>query len=227
MDEMLSRAVWNALTGRQAALSIRRGAAVRIDPAHGLFAAPLDRSDASLADLVAIVPTDGAVALVEENWTPPPLPGIAAAEPQDVLQMVWRGGTVDASDVPFEDLGETDAAQMFALARVTQPGPFFEKTHRLGDFIGVRDADGRLLAMAGERLKPAGCTEVSAICTHPDARGRGHGAALTRVVTARILARGETPFLHVFAHNQTAIRLYEALGFRTERVMRMTVLRRS
>jgi hypothetical protein len=155
------------------------------------------------------------------------LAGVEVAASQDVLQMVWQGGALGPGEAVFEDLGEADAPQMFALARLTQPGPFFERTHALGDFIGVKDDGGRLLAMAGERLRPPGYTEVSAICTHPDARGRGHGAALTQVVTSRILARGETPFLHVFAHNVGAIRIYEALGFTVRTTMKMTVLRRA
>ncbi|MEI9963878.1 MAG: GNAT family N-acetyltransferase [Caulobacteraceae bacterium] len=105
---------------------------------------------------------------------------------------------------------------MLALATLTQPGPFFARTHQLGDFIGVKQ-EGRLVAMAGERMRPTGFTEVSGVCTHPDWRGRGYAAGLMRLVAARILARGETPFLHVYASNTGAIALYEALGFRLRR----------
>ena len=42
------------------------------------------------------------------------------------------------------------------------------ETHA-GDFWGVRD-NGRLIAMAGERLKLDGMSEVSGVCTHPDLR---------------------------------------------------------
>jgi predicted GNAT family acetyltransferase len=114
---------------------------------------------------------------------------------------------------------------MLALATLTEPGPFFARTHQLGDFVGVRDG-GRLMAMAGERMKPTGFTEVSGVCTHPDGRGRGYAGALTRAVVAKILARGEQPFLHVYAHNTGAIALYEALGFSLRRKMSMTVLTR-
>ena len=99
------------------------------------------------------------------------------------------------SDIDFLELGDADAAEMLALATLTEPGPFFTRTHRLGDFIGIRHA-GRLVAMAGERMKPEGFTEVSGVCTHPDFRGRGYAGALMRVVAARIAARGEMPFLH-------------------------------
>jgi predicted GNAT family acetyltransferase len=115
---------------------------------------------------------------------------------------------------------------MFALANLTRPGPFCERTHRLGDFVGVK-VDGQLVAMAGERLRLPGFTEVSGVCTHPDHRGHGYAAALMSVVAGRIQGWGETPFLHVYAHNTGAIRLYEALGYRVRRVMKMTVLTRN
>jgi predicted GNAT family acetyltransferase len=83
-----------------------------------------------------------------------------------------------------------------------------------------------VVAMAGERMKPEGFTEVSGVCTLPDYRGRGYAGGLMRVVAARILARGEMPFLHVYADNAGAIALYETLGFRFRRALTMTVIRR-
>jgi predicted GNAT family acetyltransferase len=112
---------------------------------------------------------------------------------------------------------------MLALATLTRPGPFFERTHELGEFIGVREG-GRLIAMAGERMKPDGFTEVSGVCTHPDFRGQGHAAALTRIVASRIRERGETPFLHAYASNAPAIALYERLGYRLRRNVLMVRL---
>jgi predicted GNAT family acetyltransferase len=131
-----------------------------------------------------------------------------------------------ARDVAIVPLADADAAQMLALATLTRPGPFFARTHELGDFVGVKDDRGRLLAMAGERLKPEGFTEVSGVCTEPDQRGKGYAGALMRRVCAAILARGETPFLHSYAHNTGAIALYESLGFSLRHAMTMTVLTR-
>ena len=92
----------------------------------------------------------------------------------------------------------------------------------LGDFVGVKE-NGRLVAMAGERMKPEGFTELSGVCVHPDHRGHGYAAGLMSVIAEGILARGETPFLHVFDHNAPAIAVYEALGYRLRRAMRMVV----
>ncbi len=79
--------------------------------------------------------------------------------------------------------------------------------------------------MAGERLQPPGHTEVSAICTDPDHRGRGLARLLTGAVVDAIRARGDTPFLHVVDDNVSAIRLYEQMGFTTRRTLVVVALR--
>jgi predicted GNAT family acetyltransferase len=114
-------------------------------------------------------------------------------------------------------LGDADAPEMLALATLTRPGPFKLHTHRLGRFLGVRE-NGQLIAMAGERTRSGAFIEVSAVCTHPDYRGRGLGAALIRAVCDRILGEQKTPYLHSYANNEVAIGLYRSLGFgvRTE-----------
>ena len=116
------------------------------------------------------------------------------------------------ADVALEPLGAADVADMLALVELAQPGPFRTRTIELGRFVGLRE-QGRLVAMAGERMWIDGFREVSAICTHPDVRGRGHARALTACVVNRMLARGETPFLHVLSANEAAIELYRTLGF--------------
>ena len=103
---------------------------------------------------------------------------------------------------------------MLALTELTQPGPFNPRTHDLGRYIGIR-VDGRLAAMAGERMRPEGCTEISAVCTHPDYLGRGLARRLMAMLTNDLLARGVQPFLHVSHENTRAKTMYERLGFRT------------
>ena len=235
-DHPLDRPVWAALTSRQSGLALGNAHAVRIDAAYGLFAAAANPSPASLAALAAILPDDGQVGMVEAaDW--PQVPGVVNQPPVGVTQMIAGAlTTVPPDGFAIVDLTEDDAAEMFALARLTQPGPFFEHTHRLGDFVGVKvggvkvggvRAGGRIAAMAGERLKLPGFTEVSAVCTHPDHRGHGYAQALMGVVAGRIEARGETPFLHVYPHNVGAIRLYQHLGYRIRAQMKMTVLSRA
>jgi predicted GNAT family acetyltransferase len=130
-----------------------------------------------------------------------------------ITQMVRQ----DRSPLPEGDiepipLGAPDVADMLALVELAQPGPFRRRTIELGRFIGLRQ-HGRLVAMAGERMWIDGFREVSAVCAHPDVRGRGHARALTARVVNRMLADGEMPFLHVLSTNAGALELYRALGF--------------
>lgn len=226
MMHPLDRPVWSALTTRQAALAQGDGRAVRLAPEYGLFAAAADTSAESLAALAALAPAHGGVALVEAD-APPPIRGAVAAAPVALWQMVAEALT-PAPPPAFDitPLTEDDAPQMLALATLTRPGPFFSRTHLLGDFVGVK-VDGALVAMAGERMKPTGFTEVSGVCTHPEHRGRGYADGLSRLVAARILARGETAFLHAYPSNTAAITLYRSLGFSLRREMAMTVLTRA
>jgi predicted GNAT family acetyltransferase len=82
-----------------------------------------------------------------------------------------------------------------------------------------------LIAMSGQRTHVPGFVEVSAVCTHPDARGRGYARTLMSAVMESILQDGDTPFLHSFADNHAAIRVYEALGFVLRRHFHLAVVK--
>ena len=114
---------------------------------------------------------------------------------------------------------------MLELTALTKPGPFGTRTHELGAYLGIR-ASGRLVAMAGERLKVPGFTEISAVCTHPEHTGKSYARVLMSKIIERIRARGETPFLHVRQDNTRAIAVYESLGFQTRKLLHFAVLRR-
>jgi predicted GNAT family acetyltransferase len=226
----LDRPIWHALTTRLAHAAQGDERAVRLHPDYGLFAASRDLTEESLAALAALIPADGVIGLAEAMPSAPP-PGAALAMRMEYHQMM--AGEIAAGEPGFEviALGDADAGEMLALATLTEPGPFFRRTHQLGDFIGVR-AHGKLVAMAGERLKLAdpvfgSFTEVSGVCTHPDHRGRGYAGGLMRIAASRIKAKGETPFLHVLATNSGAIALYERLGFRFRSAITGTVLART
>jgi len=223
MTHPLDRPVWTALTGRQRGFAAGDARAVRYRPEINLLAAAADDSPEALAALAALVPVGGKIATVEGAETAVP-PGLTVVKQALLAQMILEH-PVSAEPVDFLDLGDVDAPEMVALATLTEPGPFVEATHRLGAFIGIR-IDGRLVAMSGERMRAPGLTEVSAVCTHPDWRGRGLAGKLMRVVMDRIIARGETPFLHSYASNVGAIALYEKLGFRVRREVIATFMER-
>jgi len=208
----LDRPIWSALTTRQRGFSIGDGLARRFVAEVGPFAAIGDDDALHLDALSALIDAHGPVVLLQRGEIPRP-PGTRTTLDAAGVQLVLDRLAPVAASVDLVPLGAADAPEMLALATLTEPGPFGPRTHELGGFLGVK-LDGRLVAMAGERMKPEGFTEVSGVCTHPDHRGHGYAAMLSTAVAERVLARGETPFLHAYASNTAAIGLYERLGFR-------------
>lgn len=221
----LDRPVWSALSTRQMALSCGNERARRFAPEYGPLTAAASGSDEDRAALASLDTDESGLWLLEAEEVEPPA-GMAVAMRALARQMVAAAMKDIAPDFDVVALSDDDGSEMLALAQLTRPGPFSTRTHRLGAFIGVRQA-GKLVAMAGERLQPEGFAEVSGVCTHPEHRGHGHAAALSSIVTRRILTRGEIPFLHTYATNAAAIALYESLGFTFRREMAVTVLMRA
>ncbi len=202
--------IWSALSSRQAAFGTDGSLARRFAEDISPFAATADSSPDAVAALAGLAHDDDDMSLLERDPPSPPsgiLLKLNAAGVQMVLATLTPG-----ADIAFDNLGDADARDMLALATLTRPGPFRARTHKLGRFIGARE-NGQLIAMAGERLQTDEFVEVSGICTHPDYRGRGLAAALTRIIAARILEEGKTPFLHAYASNTGAISVYRKLGF--------------
>lgn len=226
MSHPLDRPLWNALTGRLKTHGLGDDHAVRLDPALGVFLAAADdgaESRASLNALAARYPGSGLVEL-EGGAMQAVLPDQPVVSCSPCVQMTCAALTAfGAPDIAFETLDDADAGEMLALAALTKPGPFRARTHELGGFIGVR-REGRLIAMAGNRLRVDGFTELSGVCVHPDFRGQGLAGGLSRVVVARVLETGEQAFLHAYAGHEATVRLYEGLGFSARARMIYTVL---
>ena len=141
-------------------------------------------------------------------------------------QLIGTPIETPANGVDIVTLGVNDVPDMIELTTLTKPGPFYARTHELGTFLGIR-VDGQLVAMAGERMKPAQYTEMTAVCVHPSHRGRGYGQMLLSAVSRQIVARGEIPFLHVFTSNHSAIALYRRQGMEIRRRLHVTVLKKA
>ena len=128
------------------------------------------------------MPAEGELWLTEAAPIPT-IPATAVTRTAMLAQMVAETITAGGHEVDFVILADEDAPNMRALAALTKPGPFASLTHRLGGFIGVKRG-GRLVAMAGERMRLDGFTEVSGVCTHPEHRGQGLAGALMRIVAS-------------------------------------------
>ncbi|HET9990032.1 MAG TPA: GNAT family N-acetyltransferase [Kofleriaceae bacterium] len=222
MTDVLVRPVWDALANRQAGAAIGDDRARRFAPDIGPLAASRDDTPESLRALAALVPASGTLLLLQADPIALP-PGTVAVTSAPGVQMVAARLAEVASDVPIEPLTADDVTAMIELATLTKPGPFAARTASLGEFWGIKDR-GVLVAMAGERMHHAGFTELSGVCTHPAARGRGYGLALSAWVAARIAARGDTPYLHAYASNTVAIEIYRSLGFALHRTMHVAAI---
>ena len=220
---MLDRPIWHSLTGHHAPLAIGDPRAVRFRPDINALGEAADDTPEALAALVALIlpgETLGRFSVGRAAL----LPGTVVEQERVLLQMVATRLHRTARALDIVALGDADASEMLALATLTAPGPFYAATHLQGGYVGVR-REGRLVAMAGERLKLPGFSEISAVCTHPDFRGQGFARALMEAVMARLLSRGEGVILHTFPDNP-AVALYRALGFEPRREMLYTVVRR-
>jgi ribosomal protein S18 acetylase RimI-like enzyme len=210
---ILDNAAWAALTGPHAPLAERVGSAARYPLDVSPFTALADPADPRAWDDLAALVGPGTVT---------PVTGVQNAP--DGWETVERGQGVQLVDTALRAepapeavrLGPEDVPEILELIALTQPGPFLPRTIELGTYLGIRHR-GQLIAMAGERLRPPGWTEISAVCTHPDHRGRGLATRLVRAVAAGIRGRQDTPFLHASAANTGAIRLYESIGFTLRR----------
>ena len=221
----LDHPVWNSLSERHLALSVGDALARRYDPDINVFAAACDDSLDALEALSDLPETGEMIFLLQVGEITYPS-GFEVLKSGPGVQMVAETPieTIDGPDVIVR-LGDAHAADMLALAALTEPGPFLAETHKMGRFWGVV-RDGRLAAMAGERFQPPGFTELSGVCTHPDFEGEGLGKRLSAHVAHDIQARGETPFLHAWSSNNRAIGLYERLGFKARAAVKAVALRR-
>ncbi|MEU9479948.1 GNAT family N-acetyltransferase [Streptomyces sp. NPDC048191] len=218
---VLDNAVWAALTGPHAHLAERVGRAARYQDGVYAVAALADPADpAAWNDLRALVGPGTTVrvkpvARVPDGWT--------VEDGGEGVQLV--GTALRAEPAPEAvRLGPADVPEILGLVARTRPGPFLNRTVEMGTYLGIRH-EGRLVAMAGERLRLPGWTEISAVCTDPGHRGRGLATRLVRAVAWGIRARGDTPFLHAAADNAAAIRLYESIGFTPRRRSRIVRVR--
>ncbi len=232
ITSLLDNPIWNALLTEHSALALGDRLALRYPAEIGPLSGMPDQSTASYEALRTIAGPGGVVALFFEDPPSPP-PGWTLQRGGLLYQMICLepiaedSTTAVVQPVPapeFRRLNPADVPAMIELAELTEPGPFHPRAIELGVFFGVFHSR-RLLAMAGQRLQLPQFIEVSAVCTHPDVRGRGYARTLIKRVIADIRKQGKTPILHVFASNSSAISVYKTLGFSHRRNLHLAVLK--
>ncbi len=216
----LDNPAYAALTTQQAELAEVRGRARRYPPDVAPFlAVPPDATAEDWRDAAELIGHGGFAGIIHDGATPD---GWSEVRRFGVTQMIGSDAT-GRPDPEAVILASADVPEMLQLVTATEPGPFLERTIELGTYLGVR-REGRLVAMAGERMHVDGWTEISAVCTLPAFRAQRFASRLVEDLIARIHARHERPFLHVMTSNTPAIALYQALGFTARRTATITVL---
>lgn len=217
---LLDRPIWSALTTSQKHLAEGGPRALRYPVDMTPFADMIDMSEESFAALGDVMsPSQVAALFTTEPVDVPANFKVVLSETSE--QMIGSPADSPLRNAEIVTLGAADVPAMMALTELTKPGPFAARTHELGTFLGIR-AGGELVAMTGERMKPGKFTEMTAVCVHPDYRGRGYAQALLAAVARQIEARDEIPFLHVFTNNKSAIALYQRQGMRIRRPLYVT-----
>lgn len=224
--KVLESPIWSALTNEHSSFALGNGLARRYSSDIGPLSALSEQSDAAYDALRDLAGNGAVVQFLPDPWQARSNWSLVREGMMD--QMLWTEEVRVQQELPptatLRELNDEDSPAMVALARVTEPGPFQSRTHTLGRFFGIFES-GALVAMTGQRLHMPGFTEVSAVCTHPSARGRGYSRVLIAQVISDILSRNEHPMLHVFSANTSAIRVYRSLGFTCRRNLHLAVLK--
>jgi ribosomal protein S18 acetylase RimI-like enzyme len=220
----LENPVWSSLASGHRAIARRNGLAARYPGDISPLSAIRESSPQAFADLRALTRPGEIVGLVT---------GFEVTVPEDweivlnrfIDQMVCEDFRPGGDIAPLL-LSEKDVPEMIALTKLTQPGPFEHGTIGMGKYLGLRHADGTLMAMAGQRMSLTDFREVSAVCTHPDHQGKGYAGKLMTILAREIIADGKIPILHVKTENAAAKHLYARLGFCVRKPMHFNVLKR-
>ncbi|MCZ4123589.1 GNAT family N-acetyltransferase [Streptomyces sp. H39-S7] len=218
---VLDDLAWAALTGPHRHLAELLGGAARYQPGMSPFVALADAEDPrAWKDLAQLVEPGVTIAVIGTAAVPGDWEIVNSIHGVQLVDETLRA----ASEPEAVRLGPADVPEMLDLVARTRPGPFQSRTIELGAYYGIRRG-GRLAAMAGERLRVPGWTEISAVCTDPDHRGHGLATRLLRHTAAGIRDRGDTPFLQAAETNTGAIGLYESIGFTVRRRILFTFAR--
>lgn len=209
---LLDNPAWNAMNSGNSHLALGNDRAKFFPADVGPFAGLKNYDEPSFSELYDLVPNGRIVAIPSKNKLAIPKYW-QIKNTYDIIQMIFNKTYLTSKTYPeIIPLGKQHIAQMIELTKLTQPGPFLQRTIEFGNYTGIFNSD-RLIAMAGQRMHANEYVEISAVCTHPDFAGKGYASSLILNQVDKIVQEGNIPFLHVKADNKSAINLYKRLGF--------------
>ena len=228
MLHVLDNMIWNAITSGNKNIAVVDGDIGYYRPDIAPFAGMKEFTEENLQKLHAFIPVNRKVAISSLNKMEHNTSKWKLLQPMDVTQMIYEYEVnffKTRSSELIVPLTDEHIPQMLELTELTKPGPFLQRTIEFGNYFGIF-INGRLAAMTGQRMHPLPYMEVSAVCTHPDFRGKGYAKALMLHVMKIILDNSFIPFLHVLTSNTTAIKLYESIGYRIRRELFVDMVQR-
>jgi ribosomal protein S18 acetylase RimI-like enzyme len=218
VNHLLHNPVYHALLSGDRHLSFGNEQVKFFDEQVSPFAGFEQDYEKGFSDLYELLPSGRKILYATPSFITQP-PGWLLKQEIKGLQFVYEGGQPINTEFPdVMPLSKIHVEQMMQLAKLTKPGPFGLGTINFGSYFGIFENE-KLVAMTGQRLHVQNCTEISAVCTHPDHTGKGYAYSLLLHQLQLILRHDQYPFLHVREDNQRAIALYQRLGFNISRPM--------
>jgi GNAT superfamily N-acetyltransferase len=228
MNHQLDNMIWHALQTGNREMAILDEQVGYYRPDIAPFAAMAEPTADNFTRLHQFLPAEKTIALTYPASLQPDTRYWKIIREMDCCQMIYEKPVshfTGKGSEKIQPLTDEHIPQMLELTAMTRPGPFFQNTILFGNYFGIFE-NGQLAAMCGQRMNPVPFLEVSAVCTHPDHRGKGYAKALMLRVMELILAQSFTPFLHVLSENATAIGLYESIGFRTRTRLNINMVKK-
>jgi len=225
MDHVLDNPAWNAMVSFNSGLAVGHNEVRYFPETVSPFAGLRKPGYDSLTELFEMLPANRITATVTASALDIPSSWKTLFQASLLQMTAGNFRSPEITNYEIVALGKEHVPLMISLTKLTNPGPFAERTIEFGNYTGIFNS-GELVAMAGHRLHPFNYIEISAVCTHPEHGGKGYGKALVATQAEQILSGGHIPFLHTRRDNTTAIKLYEQLGFTVRSEMMFYVIQK-
>jgi ribosomal protein S18 acetylase RimI-like enzyme len=219
----LDNPAWHSLTETHTAFALGTDAFKRYDPSIVLFSGYDPAAKNIFQQLDQVFNLNDSFFLFDQ------FPALSANYQVETivqcLQMICEKPVHAGITENIIPLDQSNSEEMYVLVSQVFPGYYLPNSNLMGDFFGIFK-DEKLVAMAGERLRMDGLTEISAVVTHPDWLGRKFAQQLVTHLNHKNIQQGIIPFLHTGSGNERAIAIYELLGYTKRRIIPVTKIKR-